>query len=304
MLFCGYLWSPIINHITEILEELNEKYKVTQYFMYDFGENKEKHDEAVLKIYTTDDIAQEKVKNVKLKHMAPYPSQFVYFQFDIPDPKYRIKAGFNTKISTIVESIKKQLREKYMTRVKNYVHDIIIHVSDNETQTMQIAEIMKTYKTYEKHEFVNLKTFLNLQFNGDYFTRVVMLIRKYSIEQYFKNKDYDFALYKKMQNIRTHKVVSCDNFKQLINSLDNNGYNNETPIEYEAYYKLRNGSHRLAYMYYKKSTFICCSPLINYKSEGSGFCSYGIKWFQEKNFNENEIAIIENETRLLREFIT
>ena len=214
MLFCGYLWSPILEHTTEILEELNKTYKVYQYFVYDFKENKEKHDEAVLKIYTTDDIAQDKVKNIKLKSMATYPHKFVYFLFDIPDPKYRTKAGVNTNISTIVEAIKKQLRGKYMTKVKNYIHDIIIHVSDNETQTAQIAKIMKSYQAYKIHEFMNLKTFLRYQYDRDLFTRADMLVRKYSIEQYLKNKDYDFALYNKMQRCRGAKHHSTNHWSR------------------------------------------------------------------------------------------
>lgn len=301
MLFCGYLWSPILQHTTEILEELNKTYKVKQYFLYDFKNDKAKHDAAVLKIYTTDDIAQEKVKNVKLKSMAPYPHKFVYFLFDIPDPKYRIKAGFNTKISTIVEAIKKQLRGKYMSKVKNYIHDIIIHVSDNETQTSQIAEIMKSYQAYKTQEFMNLKTFLRYQYNGGLFTRADMLVRKYSIEQYLKNKDYGFALYKKMQQKR-NASQDITKFRQLIDSLRKNGYNNNIPIEYEALYKLRNGSHRLAYLYSQQSTFICCSPLIKYPSEGAGFCNYSIGWFKNR-FSEVELKVIQDEINLLNAFM-
>ena len=302
MLFCGYLWSPILEHTTDILEELNKTYKVYQYFVYDFKENKEKHDEAVLKIYTTDDIAQEKIKNVKLKSMAAYPHKFVYFLFDIPDPKYRIKAGVNTKISTIVEAIKKQLREKYMTKVKNYIHDIIIHVSDNETQPAQIAEIMKSYQAFKIQEFMNLKTFLRYQYNGSLFTRVDMLVRKYSIEQYLKNNEYDFALYNKMQKCRGDNQPT-KKFIQLIDSLREHGYKYEYPIEYEALYKLRNGSHRLAYLYSQKSTFICCSPLIKYFSHGTGFCHYSINWFKSEKFSAHELKIIEDELHTLDAFM-
>ena len=52
---------------------------------------------------------------------------------------------------------------------------------------------------------MNLKTFLRYQYDGDLFTRADMLVRKYSIDQYLKNKDYDFALYNKMQKCRSGK---------------------------------------------------------------------------------------------------
>lgn len=302
MLFCGYLWAPILQHTTDILEELNQTYKVIQYFLYDFKDSKTIHDEAILNIYTTDDIAQEKVKNVKLKNMAPYSYKFVYFLFDIPDPKYRTKAGFDTKISTIVEAIKKQIREKYMSKVKNYIHDIIIHISDNETQTSQIAEIMKSYQTFKTQEFMNLKSFLRYQYDGNLFTRADMLVRKYSIEQYLKNKDYNFELYNKMQLYRCNNANASKQFTQLIDNLVENGYNFNAPIEYEARYKLRNGSHRLAYLYSQQSTFICCSPLINYRSEGNEFCNYSINWFNDK-FSKSELTIIQNEIILLNAFM-
>ena len=300
MLFCGYLWSPILEHTTEILEELNKTYKVSQYFLYDFKDNKAKHDEAVLKIYTTDDIAQEKVKNVKLTSMAPYPHKFVYFLFDIPDPKYRTKAGFNTKISTIVEAIKKQLRGKYMSRVKNYIHDIIIHVSDNEAQTSQIAEIMKSYQTYKKHEFMNLKTFLRYQYDGELFTRADMLVRKYSIEQYLKNKDYDFALYTKMQSGRgalgTHNAKK---FKTLIESLETSTFDVSNPILYEGKYRLRDGSHRLSWVYHNRDIFVPCG--VWDKKLGPGFIDYGINMINGVDKKEREA--IQNELDLLKNYV-
>ena len=191
-----------------------------------------------------------------------------------------------------------------MSRVKNYIHDIIIHVSDNETQTSQIAEIMKSYQAYKIQEFMNLKTFLRYQYNNDLFTRVDILVRKHTIEQYLKNKDYNFALYNKMQADRKANAThNSQRFKNLIHSLKTSEFNMNYPIMYEGQYKLRDGSHRLAYLYFRKSTFVCCSPL-KFRVEGDKFCHYSIKWFKESKFSAEAIKILENEISVLNTFMT
>ena len=303
IMFCGFIWSPIFNSHEEILEYINEKYIIHQYFVYDFANNKKEYENAILNIYTTDDISQDKVKNVKIKNMEPYPLKFVYFLFDLPDPKYRIKTGFNTQISTKVEELKKDLRNKYKVRVNKYIHDIIIHISDNEKQSNQISEIMTQYTPFQVHEFMNLKIFIKYQFNGDCFTRVDMLVRKYAIEQYANDKNYDFGIYSKMQTLRgANNFHSADFFKKLIDSVLNDGFDNNCPIEYENKYMLRNGSHRLALAYFTKKTFISCSPLINYRSEGHTHCNYAYKWFASR-FNSEQLNTIHNEIFQLSKYL-
>ena len=66
---------------------------------------------------------------------------------------------------------------------------------------------------------------------------------------------------------------------------------------------LRNGSHRLAFFYLKKIKFIHLSKLIDYPSEGKNFCNYGIDWFKNKNFSEEELNIINNEIKEFNKFI-
>lgn len=41
--------------------------------------------------------------------------------------------------------------------------------------------------------------------------------------------------------------------------LNINGINNQYPIEYENNYMLRNGSHRLSFLYLKKYIYFCFS---------------------------------------------
>ena len=301
-MFSGFIWASIFDYHHEILEELNTQYTVNYFYIYDFKNNNNFYQNAILKIYTTDDINLIKVKNVKLKHLQPYDKKFVYFLFDIKDPKYRIKQGYNTKISTIVEDLKKNIRNKYKHKVSNYVHDITIHMSDNSIQTLQLNKIMNNLNKFQTQEFVNLKHFLKMQFKPNFplgiFTRVDMLVRKYSIQEYLKNENYDFSLYNKMQKLRgTHSTHNHHRFKELINSLVKNNFDFSNEIEYKYNHILIDGSHRLSYCYLNKLPFISVKTTRNKKIP-----NYDINWFKNK-FTKEEIEILNNEIKILNDFL-
>lgn len=136
MLFAGFLWSPARDKWTDILNEICPVYQKIFYF-----DNREYFDKLVLDIYSSDDISPDTVKNVKLKSMAKYEPSFLFYLFDIPDPKFRIKRE-GVDISTVVEATKKHIRRKYKEYIKDYIMDIIIHVADNDDQTRQIIDIL------------------------------------------------------------------------------------------------------------------------------------------------------------------
>lgn len=293
--FCGFLWAPIKKYYEEILEEINKIYPVFNYYTYKINDRNE-FEKIVLDIYSTDDIDPNKVKNIKLKSMID--NEFIYFTFYIKNPTFRKKANGND-ICVDIENIKKEIRDKYKSKVNNYIHDIIIHMCDNFKQNKEIKNIMKKYDNID--EYINVKYLIYCNYDNDVFKRVDMLVRKYSIEQYMKNHNYEFSLYLKMQIKRTniHKNW-IENFKKLINELKNTKINN--PIEYENHFMLRNGSHRLSLYYYNKYNFIKCLKLINYKSKDLNLCNYGYNWFIDK-FNEDELNIIKNEIKNLENYL-
>lgn len=296
--FSGFIWGPASKFTDEILENINKTYPVLHYYTYEFS-NKEIFSKSILDIYTTDDIDPNKVKNVKIKNMINHSFCYTYFKFYIEKPNFRTKAMTGNNISHTVENIKNSVRTYYKGKVKNYIHDIIIHISDNFEQTNAIDIIMKKYDKYIQHEFINLKYFLKCNFKNNIFDRTDMLIRKYSIEQYLKNSDYDFFLYKKMQEKRTGKNAKdyITTFKNLINSIKNNGFNNNYPIRYSYNYLLRDGSHRLSYCYLKQKTFICIKAM-----EWDNHQPYSIDWFKKKKFSEKELNIIDKELKQLLVF--
>jgi hypothetical protein len=306
-MFCGFIWSPIFDHYYNILEEINRDYNVKQFYIYDFNNNPDIYEKAILKIYTTDDIDPDKVKNVKLKYMEPYNNKFIYFLFDVNNPTYRTKKKYCTKICIDVENTKKNVRNNYKKYVKNYIHDIIIHTSDNPQQAKDIAKIMKSYNQYKINQFINLKTLLKFQYNDVFpngkFTRIDMLVRAYSIKKYLDDNKYDFSLYKKMQELRAiylncENKQNCEIFKELIKSLSIK-YDNLSKIKCVNNFILSDGSHRLSYCYLKKKIFIPFDLIINPEKT---YCNYDINWFKER-FNLNEIKILENEIKILEDYL-
>ena len=288
--FSGFIWGPTKKYTDEILEYINNRYPVLHYYNYTFNNNTDFSD-SVLDIYTTDDIALEKVKNVKIKNMINHSLSYTYFKFYIENPNFRKKTNGNT-ISKVVESLKKKIREEYKTKINNYVYDIIIHITDNHKQTNAIEQIMNKYKKNRMDEFIQLKYFLKCNIKDNIFTRADMLVRKHTIEKYLKDKNYNFCIYKKMQRIRTgstHGDISVDRFKALIHSIQQNGISDNYPIKYSFNYQLRDGCHRLSYAVLLNKTFIAVQSM-----KWDNHPDYSIKWFKD-NFSKSTLDMINKE---------
>ena len=294
----GFLWSPAQFSWDQILEFIREENPIEEYSIYKFGDDKESFKQCVLDIYKTDDISPVKIEDVKLKCMKEFSNEFLMFYVKIDDLKNRKKEKTGTDISTVVERIKKRVRTKFKKDVSNYVHDIIIHIADNIQQTVEINKYLLKYKKFEAITFIRLKTLLQHQFVRGQFNRVDVLVRHYSIKQYMQNEDYDFALYKKMQNLRVGKF-STEEFKNLIKSFLQKGFDLRFPISINSQkYSMMDGSHRVSIAYYLNLEMV---PVNIIKSREGRL--YGINWIRNTDFEQSEMIIIENELENLMNFI-
>ena len=298
-IFSGFLWSPIENNWENIVNELNMNYNLIKYSIFNFN-NYDIFQKIILDIYKIDDIELEKVKNVKLENMKKHSYKFIYFELNLKDPHYRIKEKTGNIISTTVEKIKFHIRNKYKDSVKNYIYDIIIHLADNVNQSNQIKVIINKLNLYKTLEFVDLNFLLKKNFKNNIFNRCDILIRKYSISEYLKNKKYDFDIYSKMQLARLNKIGNyIDNFKNLIESFLKNGYKHECPIIYYDDYKLYDGSHRLSYLYLTNIKMVSVKKIeIN-----NLIINYNLEWFLNNNFDAIYIDIINKELEELNLFL-
>ena len=295
--FSGFIWSPALKHTTIILENINKYHPLLHYYTYHFN-HQDIFSKSIMDIYKTDDIDPSKVKNVKLKHMLNHTLSYTFFKFYIHNPEFRKKENGNN-ISRVVELLKKNIRDTYKPFIHDYIHDIIIHICDNFDQTNEIDKVMKTYQQFITSQFINLKYFIQLNSTDGMLNRVDVLVRKHSIENYLKNTDYMFELYKKMQEKRTNKngneyVIM---FKRLIQSIKTKGLDPQYPIKYSLNYQLRDGSHRLSYAIYLDKTFIAIEHM-----EWDNHKDYNIEWFINNRFSKQELDILKKESNKIRSY--
>lgn len=143
---------------------------------------------------------------------------------------------------------------------------------------------MNKYKQYNKKEFIQIKYFLRCNIRDNIFTRADMLVRKHTISEYLKDKNYDFRIYEKMQKERLGCVSTCKyvrKFKELIHSIQQKGMDDNYPIKCSLNYLLIDGSHRLSFAVLLRKTFIAVQP-----TKWDNHADYSIKWFEGKFSNE------------------
>jgi hypothetical protein len=74
--------------------------------------------------------------------MKRYTAKIGIIKIEIDNPNFRVKNGVNKPISQELERIKRIIRKRFKSRIKDYYHDIIIHIADNHEQEHLINDIL------------------------------------------------------------------------------------------------------------------------------------------------------------------
>ena len=120
------LWPSVSKYFDEISSHINNKYRILESKQFSSIRNLNIFIE---KLYKIDDIKDWKV-NMKIKGLSSYKQDIRVLKIDIPEPDFRRKMN-DKLISKKVERLKREIREKYSSKINNYFHDIIIHIGDN-----------------------------------------------------------------------------------------------------------------------------------------------------------------------------
>lgn len=139
-----FLWSPLLSIETDIyslIKEHNMVYKFSKIINMDDEKQFEKF---MFQIYSSDDIEKWKIAR-KMAFIKKYGLQIKVIWVEVPKPLFRQKISNRNDISTVVESFKKDLREKYKNNFENYIYDILCHMGDNFQQNIIMNEILKKY---------------------------------------------------------------------------------------------------------------------------------------------------------------
>ena len=164
----------------------------------------------------------------------------------------------------------------------------------------------KIYKRLFNNNLLNPKlyavqhplNFLLGQRKGGQFNRYDTIVRLLAIEHEFGKNDFGWDLYLKMQKTRqafsNKEIKSLDAFKSdflsLIQSIKENGFDDKFPIMTNKSGELSDGSHRLA------SAIFFNEKEVKFKSDKNDRSNvdYGIGWFEENGFSEEEVGRIRN----------
>lgn len=134
---------------------------------------------------------------------------------------------------------------------------------------------------------------LGKQYNNGVFCRYDIIVRYISADFYKSMKNYNFELYRKMQNKRS-QIINIEEFTLLYESFKNNGFLRNYPIPIDCNGNLINGSHRMAL-----SLFFDCPEVRILEEAKNFFADFTLEWFKKSNFTISEINLIKEYKRKL-----
>ena len=158
--FCITIWPPIFQHVNKIHKLISQHFNCSNVSSFNI------HSDDFLSftqmLYQTDKRCHkpyliEKVKYMKSNYDNKNDNKFNHYPISMI--KYETKnPNYEDNISQEAVSIKEQLRNMFVNEVDNYIRDIIVHITDNNEDTLN-AE--KTYMKYN-YRFLSKKLFDSL----------------------------------------------------------------------------------------------------------------------------------------------
>lgn len=125
--FSAILWPPVEPWFDDIERELVDRGIVVG--SEDFMLSEQGFERFVLDIYRRGTTPDEKIRH-KIDAMKIYPKKVRCLRLILEKPRFKfIYSGVVRSMET--EKIKRELRQKYAPKIKQYTNDIIIHIGDN-----------------------------------------------------------------------------------------------------------------------------------------------------------------------------
>jgi|GEM_PF-5955664 len=129
LIFYAAIWPSARNIFEEIEEYINERVHVTESKIYDISNNfsKTMHD-----LYKSDKRADEwKIEN-KIYKMKDEKKVMKVLKLWLPDPDFRYHIDKDgVTFSKITRTLKNDCRKRFHSRMENYFHENMIHITEN-----------------------------------------------------------------------------------------------------------------------------------------------------------------------------
>ena len=115
-----------------------------------------------------------------------------------------------------------------------------------------------------------------------------LVVRYMAAEDYFSQNNSGFSLYNKMQYDRVKSTTAENQYRRLIESVGANGFDRDSKVEVDSLGNIIDGAHRVSLALYFKEKEIA----VNF-SPGKKEGNYSIRWFEEHDFEQEQIALIK-----------
>ena len=139
------------------------------------------------------------------------------------------------------------------------------------------------------NQLYSVRDLILSQFVSGVYKGYDITVRLLAIEQYYGKNSIGYSLYRKMQSPTGFDWIP--RYSKLIASYEQNGFEDDNPIEVDDHLTLMDGAHRLALALYHNDEIV---PARIYKNDRER--PYDYNWFWQMNFSADEISLIHNRT--------
>lgn len=136
------LWPPAQAFFDEIERDIKNKHSIR--LIQNISMTKEKFANLTRKIYELENIPRWKVER-KLHYLNQHDLHIRLLVVKIDRPRWRADSEQGRFYSAYSHQLKKSYRAKYRDRVSNYVHDTVIHASDDHNNSLEMKELVLSY---------------------------------------------------------------------------------------------------------------------------------------------------------------
>ena len=143
----GIIWNVANDYYYQIIKYLASSIQIIGVSLYFFENDYCKFVKDLYKTdFSTDSIKKEYLIS-KIKRMEESSNRtFLSFIGIISSPQYSYNFNKKKEYCQQVRNLKDEVRNKFSSEIENYVYDVLLHMSDNEKEML---EMFKTFKNYD-----------------------------------------------------------------------------------------------------------------------------------------------------------
>jgi hypothetical protein len=132
-IFSIILWNPVKEYFNDIKNQLKLNYNI----IFDINYKIDNIEHFINKIYEFDTRCHKPFLPKKIELLQKYDINIQFMLILVDNPLYNKK-----NISQTAIKLKDEIRVKYKSQIDNYYKDIIIHISDNSDEAIQIYNLI------------------------------------------------------------------------------------------------------------------------------------------------------------------